>query len=56
MMSIDIYIGAEGNGFSCVGHTHGLDELGVIFSYGKYVRMIEANLSYYLDAFFANIK
>lgn len=56
MMSIDTYIGADRNGFSCVGHTEGLDEPGVIFSYARYVRMIEANLSYYLDAFFTNIK
>lgn len=56
MMSIDTYIGADRNGFSCVGHTEGLDEPGVIFSYARYVRMIEANLPYYLDAFFTNIK
>ncbi|MGN0276691.1 MAG: hypothetical protein ACI4CZ_05805 [Hominisplanchenecus sp.] len=56
MMSIDTYIGAERNGFSCVGHTEGLDEPGVIFSYARYVRMIEANLSHYLDVFFTNIK
>lgn len=37
-----------------MGHTEGLDEPGVIFSYSRYVRMIEANLSYYLEAFFAN--
>ena len=48
--------GADRNGFSCVGHTEGLDEPGVIFSYPGYVRMIEANLSYYLNAFFNNIK
>jgi len=56
MMSIDTYIGADRNGFSCVGHTEGLDEPGVIFSYARYVRMIEANLLHYLDAFFTNIK
>ena len=56
MMSIDTYIGADRNGFSCVGHTEGLDEPGVIFSYARYVRMIEANLPHYLDAFFTNIK
>lgn len=56
MMSIDTYIRADRNGFSCVGHTEGLDEPGVIFSYARYVRMIEANLPYYLDAFFTNIK
>ena len=55
MRSIDTYIGAERNGFSCVGHTEGVDEPGVIFSYAGYVRMIEANLSYYLDVFFSNI-
>lgn len=56
MMSIDTYIGADRNGFSCVGHTEGLDEPGVIFSYARYVRMIEENLPYYLEAFFTNIK
>ena len=56
MRSIDTYIGAERNGFSCVGHAEGVDEPGVIFSYAGYVRMIEANLSYYLDVFFSNIK
>ncbi len=54
MASIDTYIGVEGNVYSCVGHTEGLDEPGVIFSYAGYVRMIEANLPYYLDAFFRN--
>ena len=56
MTAIDTYIGAERNGFSCVGHTEGLDEPGVIFSYTGYVRMIEANLPHYLDVFFTNIK
>ena len=56
IMSIDTYIGADRNGFSCVGHTEGLDEPGVIFSYARYVRLIEANLPHYLDAFFTNIK
>lgn len=56
MTAIDTYIGTERNGFSCVGHTEGLDEPGVFFCYSRYVRMIEANLSYYLDAFFTNIK
>lgn len=56
MMSIGTYIGAERNGFSCVGHTEGLDEPGVLFNYSRYVKMIEANMSYYMDAFFTNIK
>lgn len=56
MTAIDTYIGTERNGFSCVGHTEGLDEPVVLFCYSRYVRMIEANLSYYLDAFFTNIK
>lgn len=30
--------------FSCVGHTEGLDEPGVIFSYARYVRMLSAAL------------
>lgn len=49
--TIDTYIGADRNGFSCVGYTEGLSEPGVIFSYAIYVRMLEANLPYYLDAF-----
>ena len=56
MSAIDTYIGADRNGFSCVGHTEGLDEPGVVFSYTRYIRMIEANLEYYLEAFFTNIK
>ena len=44
MQEVHSYIGQEGNGFSCVGHTEGLDEPGVIFSYTSYVRMLEANL------------
>ncbi len=56
MSAIDTYIGADRNGFSCVGHTEGLDEPGVVFSYTQYIRMIEANLEYYLEAFFTNIK
>ncbi len=55
MMAIDTYIGAERNGFSCVGHAEGLDEPGAVFSYAGYNRMIGANLSYYLDAFWTNI-
>lgn len=54
--AIDTYIGADGNGFSCVGHTEGLDKPGVIFSYSRYVGMIEANLPHYLEVFFVNIK
>lgn len=54
--AIDTYIGADRNGFSCVGHTEGLDEPGVIFSYSRYVGMIEANFPHYLEVFFANIK
>ena len=55
MMAIDTYIGTDRNGFSYVGHTEGIDEPGVLFSYAGYVRMIEANLSCYLDAFYSNI-
>ncbi|MCD8120615.1 MAG: hypothetical protein LUE29_14260 [Lachnospiraceae bacterium] len=55
MMAIDTYIGREGEEFSCVGHTKALDQPGVIFSYARYVRMMEANLSWYRDAFFTNI-
>ncbi len=55
MQSIDTYIGAEGNGFSCVAHTEDLDGSGVIFSYAQYVRMLEANLHSLIDIFFTNI-
>ena len=55
MMAIDTYMGTDRNGFSCVGHTEGLDEPGVLFSYASYVRMIQANLPYYIDAFYTNI-
>ena len=51
MQEVHSYIGQEGNGFSCVGHTEGLDEPGVIFSYTRYVRMLEANLPTLLDFF-----
>ena len=53
--SIGTYIGAERNGFSCVGYADNLDGPGVRFNYAWYVRTIEANLDYYLDAFFTNI-
>lgn len=55
MQEVHSYIGQEGNGFSCVGHTEGLDEPGVIFSYAGYVRMLEANLPTLLDFFYSNI-
>ena len=54
MQSIDTYIGIENNGFSCVGHTEGLDEPGVLFSYAQYVRMMEANLPGLIDIFYSN--
>lgn len=53
--SIDTYIGAERNGFSCVGHTEKLAEPGVIFSYSQYIRMISANIGGYKEIFFQNI-
>ena len=56
MCEVHTYIGQEGNGFACVGHTEGLDQPGVIFSYPSYVRMMEANLPTLLDFFYANIK
>lgn len=56
MSAIDTYIGAEGNGFTCVGHTEDLDKPGVLFSYSQYIKMIKANLSNYLEIFFTNIK
>jgi len=52
MKSIDIYIGAERDGFCCVGHTEGLDQPGVIFSYSKYVKLIQANLQRYLNIYY----
>ena len=50
--SIDTYIGAEREGFHCVGHTEGLDQPGVVFSYSKYVKLIQANLQHYLNVFY----
>ena len=52
MKSIDTYIGAERDGFCCVGHTEGLDQPGVIFSYSKYVKLIQANLQRYLNIYY----
>jgi len=55
MQEVHSYIVQEGNGFSCVGRTEGLDEPGVIFSYTSYVRMLEANLPTLLEFFYSNI-
>lgn len=55
MTAIDTYIGEDRNGFSCVGHTERLDEPGVIFSYSRYVRMIEANLSYLMSSLYFSL-
>ena len=55
MQEIHSYIGQEGHIFSCVGHTEGLDEPGVIFSYTSYVRMLEANLPTLRNFFYSNI-
>ena len=52
MKSIDTYIGVERDGFCCVGHTEGLDRPGVIFSYSKYVKLIQANLQRYLNIYY----
>ena len=49
---IDTYIGEDIKGFSFVGHSEGLDTPGVIFNYAKYVKMIEANLESYLNAYY----
>ena len=53
---IDTYIGEDRKVFSFVGHSEGLDTLGVIFNYAKYVKMIEANLESYLNAYNKKIK
>ena len=55
MSEVHSYIGQEGNGFVCVGHTEGLDQPGVIFSYASHVRMLEANLPMLLEFFYTNI-
>ena len=52
MKSINTYIGVERDGFRCVGHTEGLDQPGVIFSYSKYVKLIQANLQHYLNIYY----
>ena len=56
MREVNTYIGQEGYGYSCVGHTDGLDQPGVVFSYARYVRMMEANLPMLLDFFNTNTK
>ena len=56
MCEINTYIGQDGYAFSCVGHTGGLDQPGVIFSYAEYVRMMEANWSMLLDIYKTNVK
>ena len=56
MAAIDTYIGSDRNRYQYVGRTEGLDEPGVIFSYAKYMRLVEANLPHYIDAYFKNIK
>ena len=50
--SVDTYIGAERDRFCCVGHVEGLDQPGVIFSYSKYVTLIQANLQRYLNIYY----
>ena len=55
MQEVHSYIGQEGNGFSCVGHTEGLDEPEVVFSYSSYARMLLANLSTLLNFFYSII-
>ena len=52
IQSVDTYIGAERDGFCCVGHAEGLDQPGVIFSYSKYVKLIQANLQRYLNIYY----
>ena len=55
MTSIDTYIGEDRNGFAFVGHTEGLDEPGVIFTYAEYIRSIKSYMPIYLETFFKNI-
>ena len=52
IMSVDTYIGKDRDRFYCVGHTEGLDQPGVIFSYSKYVKLIQANLQRYLNIYY----
>ena len=52
IQSVDTYIGAEMDGFCCVGHVEELDQPGVIFSYSKYVKLIQANLQRYLNIYY----
>ena len=52
IQSVDTYIGVEKDGFCCVGHAEGLDQPGVIFSYSKYVKLIQANLQRYLNIYY----
>ena len=54
--SVDTYIGSEREHFYCVGHADGLDQPGVIFSYSKYVKLIQINLQRYLNIYFIQNK
>ena len=54
--SVDTYIGSERDHFYCVGHADGLDQPGVIFSYSKYVKLIQINLQRYLNIYFIQNK
>ena len=49
IQEVHFYIDQEGNGFYCVDHTEGFDELGVIFIYTSYVRMLKASLPTLMD-------
>ena len=51
---IDTYIGVERNEFVCVRCANDLSALGVISSYGEYVRFQRANQATYLDFFKQN--
>lgn len=50
--SVDTYIGADREHFSCVGHKEGLDGPEVQFDYTKYVKLIQANLQHYLNIYY----
>ena len=52
IQSVDTYIGAEKDRFCCVGHGEGLDQPGVVFSYSKYVKLIQVNLQRYLNIYY----
>lgn len=54
-VQVDTYIGTEGDKFVRVGYAEELDAPGAMFNYANYVRMINANLSLYIQIYHDNV-